>query len=70
MARPMRVVAHAVGWEKEGEEFLKGIDAKMEEPRGRLEGLGDLKVSVFTSLDGYQAYYTPVSYPGYARWGN
>lgn len=62
---PMRVVARAVGREGKAEEILSRIDARMEEASGRLEGLEDLEVSVFSALEGYQAYYTPVSYPGY-----
>lgn len=62
---PMRTVARAVGREEKGEEVLSRVDAKMGEARTRLEGLGDLKVSVFSALEGYQTYFTPVSYPGY-----
>lgn len=62
---PMRVVARAVGREKRGEEVLSRIDAEIEEAGERMEGLTALRVSVFSALEGYQAYYTPVSYPGY-----
>jgi iron complex transport system substrate-binding protein len=62
---PMRIVARAVGREERGEEVLSGIEAEIEQARERLSGLGGLKVSVFSALEGFQAYYTPRSYPGY-----
>ncbi len=62
---PMRIVARAVDREERGEEVLSEIETALEQGRERLSGLGDLKVSVFTALEGYQAYYTPQSYPGY-----
>lgn len=62
---PMRIIARAVGREERGEEVLAEIDAAIEDARERLSGLGELTVSVFTALEGYQAYFTPQSYPGY-----
>lgn len=62
---PMRIVARAVGREERGEEVLSEIETEMEQARERLSGLGDLKVSVFSALEGFQAYFTPQSYPGY-----
>jgi iron complex transport system substrate-binding protein len=62
---PMRLVARALGREERGEEVLSRIDARMEEARERLGGLRDLRISVFTAIEGYLAYYTPASYPGY-----
>jgi iron complex transport system substrate-binding protein len=62
---PMRIVARAVGREERGEEVLAGIDGEMERARERMSGLGDVKISVFSALEGFQAYFTPQSYPGY-----
>lgn len=62
---PMRIIARAVGREKRGEEVLSEIDAKMDDVRERLSGLGDLTVSIFTAGEGYQAFFNQLSYPGY-----
>ena len=62
---PFRTVAEAVGREERGEKVLSEVDAEVENARGRLSRLGDLKVSVFSALEGWQAYFTPKSYPGY-----
>ncbi|MGF1470344.1 MAG: ABC transporter substrate-binding protein [Rubrobacteraceae bacterium] len=62
---PFRTVARAVGREERGEEILTEVAAEMERARGRLSELGGLNVSVFSALEGWQAYFTPESYPGY-----
>jgi iron complex transport system substrate-binding protein len=62
---PMRIVARAVGREERGEEVLEDIDAEIERARERLAGIGDLKVSIFTAGEGYQAFFNQLSYPGY-----
>lgn len=63
--QPMRIVARAVGRKEQGEEILSEIDREIEQARERLSGLGNLEVSVFSALEGFQAYFTPQSYPGY-----
>ena len=63
--RPVRTVARAVGREVRGESVLAEIDAELENARERLFGLADLKVSENSALEGWQAYFTPKSYPGY-----
>lgn len=62
---PLSIVARAVGREKRGEEVLSGIDAKMDDARERLAGLGNLTVSIFSAGEGYQAFFNQLSYPGY-----
>lgn len=62
---PLRIVARAVGQEARGEQILSELDATIAAARERLSGIGDVRVSLFSALEGYQAYYTPQSYPGY-----
>ena len=62
---PFRTVARAVGREERSEEVLSEIDAEVESARERLSGVENLRVSVFSALEGWQAYFTPKSYPGY-----
>jgi iron complex transport system substrate-binding protein len=62
---PLRIVARAVGQAARGEQILSELDATIAATRKRLSGIGDVRVSLFSALEGYQAYYTPQSYPGY-----